>query len=636
MTPTLEGFGQPRVPRIDPDVWAEDVWSEIGNASTDGVRRDGPITAEELEHFGLTYLPDYCQLKLSRLHRELCQEVARVEASPDGERTAIAAPRANAKSTWMSLINPLCKIVRGRKKFIIIISDTSTQANSLLNDIRSELEDNEALARDYPHACGRGPVWRDHFIITRNNVAVLALGSGKRIRGRRHRAARPDEIIIDDLENDENTRNPEQRDKLHDWLNKAVLKAKGVASKCDVWMVGTVMHFDGVLARTMDPQKSPGWRSRKYKAVIRWAARKDLWDEWQALYTDWSKKDEDRLEAAQAFLACNREEMLRGTEVLWPEGEPYEVLMRTRVDEGPTSFDSEKQNEPIDPSSCQFPEEWFQWFVEEQDAGGEWWLRPEKGAPVKLTDCDVFGAVDPSMGKLDKHRDPSAIVAIAAYPSTRIDPNGSTYQSLWVIDASIVRRHPHVIQSNLFDLHRKRRFARVGVESVQFQELFAEHVQAAALEDATIADLVIRKLRPLGDKILRIQRLGPFIYSGRLKFNRALSELYGQLRYFPQAAHDDGPDAVELCLEVMGQIGLVNVEGGPVDRDPKAAAKSPAQQQLEHSIPQAVTPDLAGEACGNCMNWERREGTRGYCRVLRVAAEADLPICEHYDSVEGG
>ncbi|MFQ8732058.1 MAG: hypothetical protein ACLSAC_17470 [Enterocloster bolteae] len=41
--------------------------------------------------------------------------------------------------------------------------------------------------------------------------------------------------------------------------------------------------------------------------------------------------------------------MLKGTEVLWEEKLSYYDLMKMRIDEGEASFNSEEQNEPINP-----------------------------------------------------------------------------------------------------------------------------------------------------------------------------------------------------------------------------------------------------------------------------------------------
>lgn len=264
--------------------------------------------------FGQRYFPEYCVLPPSRLHRELCDEFGRILNSPTGERLALAAPRGSAKTTWVVTIFATYCIVHNLKRFVVLIGSTAENANEELGKIKHELEENEELARDFPHACGRGGrLWRDDQIITVNDVKVLALGAGKRIRGRKHRQYRPGLILIDDFEHDEHVRNVEQRDKHHAWLTKAVLKAKGVQTKCDVLLAGTVLHFDSVLARCMDAKQSPGWRSRRYRSVIRWADNQFLWDQWQARYTDWSKPDDARLEEAHAFFLEHQAEMLAGT-----------------------------------------------------------------------------------------------------------------------------------------------------------------------------------------------------------------------------------------------------------------------------------------------------------------------------------
>ena len=51
-------------------------------------------------------------------------------------------------------------------------------------------------------------------MITATDIKVEGIGSGKKIRGRRHRNWRPDLITLDDVENDENVNTPEQRRKL--------------------------------------------------------------------------------------------------------------------------------------------------------------------------------------------------------------------------------------------------------------------------------------------------------------------------------------------------------------------------------------------------------------------------------------
>ena len=593
-----------------------------------------------LAEFGRYYFPHYCRLPPSVMHRELCAELERILRSPDSERYACAAPRGNAKSTWVSLIFVLFCCAYNLKKFIVLISNTSGLADTLVGDIAHELEENETLRADFPHMVGRGPVWRQDQLVTRNGIMVLGLGAGKRIRGRKWRQWRPDAIVLDDLENDEHVRNPEQREKLWLWMNKAVLKAKGVAEKCDILCVGTMLHHESLLAKLCDPRKAPGWRSRIYRAVIAWSTATTRWEEWEALFCDWHKPDEQRMADAHAFYLAHQAEMLAGTEVLWPEGEDYYALMRLRLEEGPTSFDSEKQNQPLDPSKCSFPEAWFQFF-REQEIDHDTWMVPEHGEAVKLADCDVFGALDPSMGKHDKHNDPSALVTIAAWPSTRLDRNQRAYRKYFCLDAFISRIHPHEQLALILETHRTRHYERFGIEAIQFQELFADDVEQAALDMAV--DLSVRKLKPNTDKILRIQKLGPFVYSGRLVFSRKLTTLYDQMRYFPQHAHDDGGDAVELALETLGAIGWVALldEVAPMaDRSkltPVEQRQAAAMEQIKLRAPLAFEAP-SEERCGSCANFTLRplDPTRGFCSVQVMLTGTNEISCEDWELATAG
>lgn len=65
-------------------------------------------------------------------------------------------------------------------------------------------------------------------------MKIQVAGSGKKLRGLRHGPYRPDLVVLDDIENDEAVRNPEQRDKLEGWLKKTVLHLGGVGQKFDV------------------------------------------------------------------------------------------------------------------------------------------------------------------------------------------------------------------------------------------------------------------------------------------------------------------------------------------------------------------------------------------------------------------
>src|SRR5262249_9198449 len=137
-------------------------------------------------------------------------------------RWAWIAPRGSAKSTWVSLAYPLWAALQGYERYILLLSDSQTQARLLLEAIKRELEDNPDLAAAYPAGAGPGRPWGQDRIRLAHGVVLEALGSGAKIRGRRNRAERPSLIIVDDPENDHHVTSALQRQRSWNWFNRAV------------------------------------------------------------------------------------------------------------------------------------------------------------------------------------------------------------------------------------------------------------------------------------------------------------------------------------------------------------------------------------------------------------------------------
>lgn len=178
----------------------------------------------DLSYFARTYFPHHQSEKSSAMHEHLFASYEkRILAAKDsgiGSREVQAAPRGHAKSTLTTLILPLWCIAADHRRFIGILSDTSEQAEDFLESLKAELVANERLLEDFPRVCGRGRTWKVGKIETSNGVRVSCWGKRKRLRGARFGNRRPDLIICDDLEDDENIDSPEQREKDRRWFSK--------------------------------------------------------------------------------------------------------------------------------------------------------------------------------------------------------------------------------------------------------------------------------------------------------------------------------------------------------------------------------------------------------------------------------
>jgi len=70
-----------------------------------------------------------------------------------------------------------------------------------------------------------------------------------------------------------------------------------------------------------------------------------------------------------------------------------------------------------------------------------------------------------------------------------------------------------------------------------------------------------RAVQPISDKLLRIETLQPHMANGLIRLHASQTTLIEQLRHFPKAAHDDGPDALEMLWAICQTYGGSGVGG---------------------------------------------------------------------------
>lgn len=486
--------------------------------------------ATDLGHFGRYYLPHYFTRPSPPFHRQLdtlwkrrvmkgmdpVTEAAAMLAAP-GKRSAVAAPRGHAKSTVMTLKNVLHAALYGYKQYILLISDTETQAAGFLESIKYELETNPRILRDFGEQMGK-KTWKTSSILLRSGCRIDAVGTGQKLRGRRNYQRRPDLILCDDIENDEGVRTAEQRRKTADWFWKAVCKAGD--SYTDLVTIGTILHYDSLLARLLD---NPGFSSKIFRAVLS-ESPSPLWEEWRKRFTDLS--DPKREEHALTFYHAHKREMNAGAKVLWPQKFSYYDLQVMRLTEGDAAFQSEMQNEPINPEDCLFSPAWFQYY-------------DLAALDLRSPSFRFYGYCDPSLGRTASS-DYSAIVTLAVDRNTGLS---------YVWDADIQRRHPDKIIVDILEKERLLRretgrgYALFGAETNQFQWFLKEQLARESARQGLY--LPIQGVRSTEDKTMRVETLQPDVKNGYILFRRDQTLLLQQLSQFPLGAHDDGPDALE-------------------------------------------------------------------------------------------
>lgn len=484
--------------------------------------------------FAQLYVPHCLKFMPSAAHIEI-YNILQNMSDDRGKKFAIAAPRNFGKSTLITHINALDGFCYGKEDYQMIISNTASQAQQIIDNIRKELMENELIRSDFPELFGPSGKLvrlREGDIVAHNGMKIVGLGMGQQVRGRRYGVSRPTLVIADDLENAESTFNAEARQKTKSWYENSVLNVG--SEQTNYIYIGNLYHPYSLLGEYINPETSPSWMSKVYSAIISWPTSK-LWEEWKDMRNYKAKfENVSGPEAAKKFYLAHKAEMDVGAALLWPERYSLYALMSMWAD-NELSFMSEYQNMPLDPRMLPFHMDEYSYWTDVFHTTEE--LLRHLG-----DNAEFFMAIDPSMAESLTKGDFSAIIVLAR------DKRDKT---LYVIVADIGRYQPHETIKYIVGFQKRYKCLKIGVESNGFQGLLVKDLQKALKASSLYPELV--PLKNVSVKTARILSIEPSLKSGALQLSRDHKVLLEQLRYFPKAKYDDGPDALEMAVRLCEQ-----------------------------------------------------------------------------------
>src|SRR5690625_903613 len=472
----------------------------------------------------------------AEFHRELCSILDEITRGNVQSNVGYSVGRRHAKTAYLSNGYLTHQVVFRHKRYIVEVSETSDVAGDFITWSRFQLKFNQKLREDFGallhERSSQNELDNKYGFITTSGTKVEAKGVGTQVRGLRYLSDRPDLFILDDLESQENTNTPELRAKNLHWFRGEMLEALGFGGMC-IYM-GTIVHYDSLLNNVITQRRD--FTSRKFPAILEWSEREDLWDSWRKIYNS----DGDTAEIkklADKFYEENKDEMLKGTKVLWPQMYTYKYFMEKREEMGARAFNQEYLGNPVDEESQIFDTVNFIYYTESDIE--------------EYDDLQYFAAVDLAMGKSDRG-DYSAIITLG---------KRSTSNVCYVVDAYIEKIRPDDFMKEIIKRTFEYQYEALAVESQQFQEWFAdklsEELQSRGYPAYTRLKQVKQKMR----KELRIEALEPEINAGRIRFKREHRLLLEMLEYFPNHNHDDGPDALadafKLAKETQAKVRTV-------------------------------------------------------------------------------
>jgi len=432
------------------------------------------LANKSIEFFSTFYLSEHIKSDIPSLHKEW------YEALTTYDKIAIAAPREHAKSTIFSLIYPLWCLLTGRASYIVIISDTITQAKEFVGAIAEELETNEKIKEDFGDIAGYIPQgardkekWTTEQINTTTGVRVQAAGIKSKLRGMKKGAQRPDLIILDDVENDENVVSSDQREKVSNVFTKSILNLGKTAK---VFVIGTILHHDSLLLNLIEYPKF-GWYTKIYRAI---------------------KEDGSALA---------------------PELWTLEDLEAKRLEIGSLPFAQEFENNPIDPETQIFKP-----------------VRFYSGNDLDLRMLKMFLHVDLAAEE-KQSSDYNAMVSIGKHVQTNdiyvVDPRRLKTSDPYLVIKTLIELNK--IYNYIKITIEQNNFQRY------FQKIVKRELAADGRFPGEKLPLV--GVNTVKDKVTRALTTTPYVENGRVIFNASHQDFMAELQQFPKGKHDDMVDS---------------------------------------------------------------------------------------------
>lgn len=482
----------------------------------------------DILYFAYEYLNDYDyesgvipgDLSMSDapdFHVELSGKLDELTFKEKTKKIAWAAPRGSAKSTYLTNIFPIHSIVYQTRKYILIISETAAQSANFINYVRDALKENEKIHGDFGEILAKNQRQNkqdnSEGFITQTNIKVEGSSTGKQLRGRRFLNVRPDLIIMDDLESKDNTNTEKLRQDNLNWYD-TVIEPLGDPKRTALIYMGTLVHPDGLLPAVLD---NPNYDGKIYSSIIKESDRPDLWEKYVEIYRD--KQNKNRKEDAENLYETNKEEMLKGTQVLWETRLSYHDLMQKKATMTAKAFYSEYLNIPFGEEGAFFDPEKMTYFDHAPSGGMQ---------KVVYWDPAITGKGDYN-----------AIVTVGR------DSEGILY----VLDAWQRKCKPHEAMKELFRIVHEHRAQIIAIESIAAQELLFDQAKSAAVDESIYYAKFIKD-KPRANKHARIEEIEPLFENDTLRIKREQFQLLEQLEQYPNAAHDDLIDALASAVRI--------------------------------------------------------------------------------------
>jgi len=425
-----------------------------------------------------------------------------------GARICNILPRGFGKSILAkaAILHKVCFSAKDTRNFIAWVAEEQGQAIDHLKYIKTHLEYNQQIRYYFGNLAGDsvGNRWTEKDIVTSKGDRIIAKGTSQRLRGRAEIDVRYTGIILDDFESELNTKTPERRELIKQWVVSTVFPAleETPGNEGWIWLSGTIVHYDSFLQMIVEGYNNAKREDRDYVwDVTFYRALNDgepLWKE------QFSKK---KLEAKKA-----------------------EFVEAGLINK----FAQEYMNDARDVSSAAFRINRIQhhnYTFSKKDKFA-YLLGDNEAIPV-----NIYLGVDVA-ATATSTSDYQVILVLG------VDSNGKRY----VIDYFRERIPTFDVPEKIIEYAKKYSpVRRVTIETVAAQEMVRDMVTRMAAQDRRLVPGIFKGVRPPAGikKADRLETsLGPIVNSKKLYVRKEMTEIMDEFFEHPLPRHDDILDAL--------------------------------------------------------------------------------------------
>ena len=442
--------------------------------------------------FGKIIMPNMFSASSPDFHYQIADSLM----DDNQKQVNIIAPRGHAKSSIVGGVYPLYHIMNDSgAKLIVLVSRTQDHAIKLLGTIKDTIEYSQSFRQIYGYwGQHNAKQWSKTEIELKDGSMIICKGTGQQLRGIKVGSQRPTLIIVDDPEDENNTKTAEAMEQNLRWLLQSAVPSLD-PRRGKICVIGTPQH-QRCLVEVLKDMK--GWVNMHFSPDL--DKKIALWEAWQPIEKLLQKKAE------------------------------LESIGRSSV------FYREYMCQIVGDEDQLFKDAYIQYHSYE--------LKIDKDDKHYLTDGDseipvnVFMGVDPA-SSVRKTADYSVIMPVA------VDENNNRY----ILQYYRQRATPMQLAESIIEYFKLFKPVKVRVESVGYQEMLREYLRQRCDEEKIFISGLEIKENPRTSKSSRLETMQPYFAQKKMFMLESLVEMRDELLLYPRGKHDDLLDGLFYAMK---------------------------------------------------------------------------------------